>query len=1006
MALQKQPLSWPLTGGISSKTAPLQVQPGSHLTLDNVRQERDGEWRKRWGHTSVSNGFLQNLVKFAPLPAGGAVGMARQTATSTAFRAIAPSQSAGGLCYVPPASAVPQSSPSAWSRRPAVPSSSSVAGVSFAAGGGYELYAIADTVANVVRYRILSQSEGTIARLGPSNATDSIGVANSTTPGAAYCNGFLVMVAIDAGGNVNAYAHDTANSLNLTTKVIGTDATVGPANVPSLDVVCYSGSSTVTIVYRTNANTIKFVEYNPSTNALATSVTIAQDCSTGLCLFPDPDASGLRFVIASTSTPSTRVLRINSAGAVQTNDVADAARAGYSMAGCAYTAGAEWMIVFVDNAAGNLYVVKKVGGVVGTSTALLPYNTFDILLASNGWREASTDLMHFVVALNRPVADPQNSYFEMVLDFAGSTTVTKAWLEPQARMLPLEASAACRVMPQVQRLGTDQFALALPRSTRFEGLPSGPAYQYAIDRWTQTVLNRTTLATANQSDGIVAGDQTVIPAGSLLATQNGSLACAHGLGAAPYQPALTPGGGGLLTAGATYGFRVVVEAMDDGGNVWISPPSSTLTLTLSGVQTSIAVAWQLFPLENKNRTATVKFYMTSPNGSVYQLFRVLTDQIQNLYTISFNITTNPGVGGELLSAELPNGITSPMSHVALFGGRLWGSDRDFDGDLYFTKPIQRGITPGFVDAFTVDIESATGPTTALAHMDDQLVVLKASAIYVVRGDGPDNGGGGSFPSVIKVASDVGCIAGGVAVSTGTEVFFTSARGIYRINRSLDIDFVGKDVDQYLNQPQVRTPETITCAVFSSTTNEVRFQTTTRRLVFDRLRSTWMTDSASFFQLVQMSIMSGNSQLLVDNSNGALWTEGGSSALDDGGSSFTGVIRSAWIRPAGVEGWLRLYRGRVMGLRTSGGSTSTPTLKVYFDNDNTLFATGSPSTPLAIGQGSVRAEVRPNAGRQKCTAFSLELTLPAGDATTRIDAWAVEVGMKQGAQKLTSNERWS
>ena len=54
MALRPQPISWPLTGGLAGDSNPLSVQPGSHLRLDDVKQERADEWRARQGFDAVT----------------------------------------------------------------------------------------------------------------------------------------------------------------------------------------------------------------------------------------------------------------------------------------------------------------------------------------------------------------------------------------------------------------------------------------------------------------------------------------------------------------------------------------------------------------------------------------------------------------------------------------------------------------------------------------------------------------------------------------------------------------------------------------------------------------------------------------------------------------------------------------------------------------------------------------------------------------------------------------
>src|SRR3954471_5610447 len=82
MALEKQTISWPLTGGLDTKTSPISVVPGSFLTLDNVRQQRSNEWRPRPGTSHVTNDDVPEdvpMLRTVALPRGGVLGQSMDT---------------------------------------------------------------------------------------------------------------------------------------------------------------------------------------------------------------------------------------------------------------------------------------------------------------------------------------------------------------------------------------------------------------------------------------------------------------------------------------------------------------------------------------------------------------------------------------------------------------------------------------------------------------------------------------------------------------------------------------------------------------------------------------------------------------------------------------------------------------------------------------------------------------------------------------------------------------
>jgi hypothetical protein len=105
----------------------------------------------------------------------------------------------------------------------------------------------------------------------------------------------------------------------------------------------------------------------------------------------------------------------------------------------------------------------------------------------------------------------------------------------------------------------------------------------------------------------------------------------------------------------------------------------------------------------------------------------------------------------------------------------------------------------------------------------------------------------------------------------------------------------------------------------------------------------------------------------------------------------------------------LRRARALGATISGGGSITPTMTVLWNFDETgaispVSEHGSPSAPITDVASTVRAEFAPR--NQKCTAFRLQLTLPSGNTTFRLEQWAAVVGIKRGPQKLTTAERWT
>lgn len=1009
------------------------IQPGSHLVLDNVRQERTNEWRARNGMTKSALDNMPVTGQVALLVAtmgvgSGIVGMVSNPTTPGGLSSAVVRKAGLGAAASWDATNLTNTSQESLSgagallsltRRSTFPTTKDTASqpnqLSLATNGTSSL--LMDRVSQLIE----KPSEqvaysgvfigGNIALA--SNVRQRVGYA---TNGSRF-----IQVTINSAGSVD-YNTFTDTGVPGSAGNIGVD---GNLAAPHLDVFQYPGQTTITIVYRTNtANTWRIIEYNAATNTIAVNVAKAVNCDNCLCLLPDPDSTGFRFVALSSATPTVSVLRIDSAGATIATDAAIDTKAATQIAGCAYGVSG-WMIVY--QTATGIFGVKKQSGVI--TAALQLYSDLRITLHSNAWRQTGADVMFFTIGFHSTnfVTDPQDHYFikQQFYDNAGAATMWPSKYEPTARMLPFDAGPALATpatIPQVPLVSTGVYELPLVRTSRIslsaEQRNSAPPQQdsrYSADVFNITFMSAANMTTLNAGQSKQLAQAAMIPIGSLFEVSEAAVISSHGLCTAPPQPALTPAaGGGSLTLLATYQYLTIVIARNDAGDEWRSPPSIPQTVTLTGGQNQVTVVPNIcVQLENRYRVVTVEIFRTKANGSIFQKVASVTGQTRDVIisAMSFLDTFSDAI---LNSADFayaqpgiataPTTVTPAMSHIETYGQRLWGVNRDYRQQLWFTKKFALGRTPEFIGSFQISFIDEEGDITSLAQLDDKLIVFKNSAIYFVQGDGPDEAGTGSYPTATRVDSDVGAIIGSPVVTTGQEVYFVSARGIYMIDRSLHVQFIGAPVDQFLNQPLVQTKETVIGAVFSPATNEVRFQTTNYRLVYDRLRGLWYRDTGAGMQNVVSTCMVGSKQALF-KSDGTMWIEGDETITQDNGVSFTPSIRSAWIRPAGTDGRLRLYMARIIMTRTTGGGTITPTLRIYYDNDESSFEFFLPSS---IGGATLLSKGSVQPRRHRCSAFSLQLLFAANDDTLRLEAWGAEIGLRSGAFRNNSGtaERWT
>src|SRR5208283_5242873 len=91
-------------------------------------------------------------------------------------------------------------------------------------------------------------------------------------------------------------------------------------------------------------------------------------------------------------------------------------------------------------------------------------------------------------------------------------------------------------------------------------------------------------------------------------------------------------------------------------------------------------------------------------------------------------------------------------------------------------------------------QGSTGPITALAPMDGNLVIFKKNAIYYINGTGPDNTGANSqYSQPLFISSTVGCINTNSIVFTDSGLIFQSDKGLWLLGRNLSVQYIGAAV---------------------------------------------------------------------------------------------------------------------------------------------------------------------------------------------------------------------
>lgn len=419
------------------------------------------------------------------------------------------------------------------------------------------------------------------------------------------------------------------------------------------------------------------------------------------------------------------------------------------------------------------------------------------------------------------------------------------------------------------------------------------------------------------------------------------------------------------------------------------------------------------PLQYTNKKAGefyIEFYAKQPGSLTFN--RLNETVINTIYDGWDNsgpyLPVTIGTGYNLTSKELLYTDSGELENIALPSTRSivsWkqrvmalSSDGRF---LHFSKLAEGGYPVQFNDGYTVALEDFGGPATALAILDDSLIIFKEDAIYIFSGDGPNNLGEQSdYRLPILISSDCGCIDRDSVVRASEGIYFKSKKGIYVLRRGLALTYIGDKVERYNSS-------TINSAVLMAETNQVRFTTEDGyALVYDYYHNTW-----SIFTNIYAvhSIVYKNSYYYL-SSYGLIGKE--STNYTDFGSFIPMKIVTNWYQFAGLQGYQRFYKLFLIGkylskhyLRVKLGYD----FKQNFDHETLIDVESAIESSLygesEYGEGPYASlqtyQWRVNPKVQKCQAFriSIEDTEYDKGASFSLSAFGLEIGIKQGFNKL-------
>lgn len=492
--------------------------------------------------------------------------------------------------------------------------------------------------------------------------------------------------------------------------------------------------------------------------------------------------------------------------------------------------------------------------------------------------------------------------------------------------------------------------------------------------------------------------------GGYLSHYDGRTVVEHGFHLFPEGITYVAGTSGGSMADGVYEYSVVYEWVDNMGQVHRSAPSVAIQATVSGGAGSGKVTLTIPTLRVTEKRGVsgevaIQIYRTEASGTVF--YNVKGPAGATL----FNDTTADSVTYEDTAADgtintneilyttggvLENIAPPSCRLIDVADNRMVISGMEDPLEVQYSKRQVEGEGVGFSDAFTFRVQPMGGDISAVKIMDDKIIIFKDNTMFFVSGDGPsDTGQGNSYTTPQLITSDSGCPYPKSCVLMPLGIMYKSRKGIYLLNRALQVEYIGADVEDFNSQ-------TITSAHLIQDKNQVRFLTSSgSTLVYDYFFKQWST----FTNHTGVDSVSWLSTYCYLRTDGKVYQEN-TGFLDD----TTGIVMkaaTAWMKFAGIQGYQRIRR---IGFLGDYKSAHQMQIRVGYDYKTSYTTTYTFDATTAIASTSVPYEFRVHLAVQKCASMRFEFSdvLPGSPGESyNVSDLSLEVGLKKGVNKLAS-----
>jgi len=304
--------------------------------------------------------------------------------------------------------------------------------------------------------------------------------------------------------------------------------------------------------------------------------------------------------------------------------------------------------------------------------------------------------------------------------------------------------------------------------------------------------------------------------------------------------------------------------------------------------------------------AWIELYRTEANQTIFYLVSSITNPTYNDTTVdtkTFTDTLSDQSALGNLQLYTTGGVIENIAPPApkliwQYKNRLILVPFENDNTWWYSQEIIPNTPLEFNDSFVNNMDQRDGPITAGIQMDDKNIFFKGPAnIFYVAGDGPgQDGSNNDFTQPQRIATGSGCINPNSVLLMPSGVFYQSYKGIYLLDRGLNSQYIGAEVEAF-NSSNIVSAQVI------ENDNELRFLLDTgTELMFDYTFQQWTTIpnvSGVASALFENEFCYVQSDGLVLQEDPTIWTHNGNPRRIK--------LITSWLSMAALQGFQRVYR---------------------------------------------------------------------------------------------------